>query len=111
MNWNGKGNGNRGPGAPKLGAACARARGEALRKPVMMYCVAAVAAREWGTGALGERESEGCGIGVNPWQSAYSLVGLRPGQVRESGQAERHPHLGISKVERGGKAKGTDQDG
>ena len=43
---------------------------------------AAVVEGEGGTGALGERESGGCAIGGDPWQSAHSSVGLRSVQVR-----------------------------
>lgn len=46
---------------------------------------AAVVAREGGTGALGGRESGGCAIGADPWQSAHSSVGLRSGQGQVRG--------------------------
>jgi hypothetical protein len=48
---------------------------------VMTGYAAAVVEGEGGTGALGERESGGCAIGADPWQSAHSSVGLRSGQV------------------------------
>jgi hypothetical protein len=69
-----------------------------------------VAAGEEGTGARGERENGGCAIGAGPWQSARSSAGLRPGQVRGSGRAKRHPYVDIRKGEEG-KRRATDQDG
>lgn len=85
VNWSGKGNGNRGLGAPTLNAACAAcARGEVERMLAMTRNAAVVVAGEGGRGGLGERESGGCAIGGDPWQSAHSLVGLRLGRVRAS---------------------------
>lgn len=75
MSWNGKENGNRGLGAPTLSVPCARS--EVPRKPVMTRYAAAVAAGEGDIDALGERESGGCAIGADPWQSAHSSAGLR----------------------------------
>lgn len=80
MSLSGKGNGSRGPGAPTLNAPCAR--GAVQKKLVMTGYAAVVVEGEGGTGALGERESGGCAIGGDPWQSAHSSVGLRSGQVR-----------------------------
>jgi len=106
VSWNGKGNGNRGLGAPTLCAPCAR--GEAQRKPVMTRSAATVAAGEGDIGALGERESGVCAIGAAPWQSGHSSVGLGSGQARGSGRAGRYPHL---RIRERGKRKATDQDG
>ena len=109
MSESGKGSWNRGTGAPRLGAPSAR--GEAWRTRVMTRTAAAVAAEEEGAGARGERENAGCAIGADPWQSVHSLVGLRPGQVRGSGQAnKRHPYVDIRKGERG-QRRTTDQEG
>jgi hypothetical protein len=83
VSCNGKGNGNRGLGAPTLSGPCPR--GEAQRKQVTTRYAAAVVAREGGTGALGGRESGGCAIGADPWQSAHSSVGLRSGQGQVRG--------------------------
>jgi hypothetical protein len=81
VNWNGKGNGSRGLDVPMLSAPCAR--GEVQTKPVMTHYAAVGVEGEGGTGALGERESGGCAIDGDPWQSVHSsVVGLRSGQVR-----------------------------
>jgi hypothetical protein len=83
VSWKGKGNGNRGLGAPTLSAPCSS--GEVQRNPVTTRYAAAVVAGEGGTGALGERESGGCAIDADPWRSGHSSVGLRSGQGQVRG--------------------------